>query len=140
MNDYQKMFDALKDALRVQRSDYHLTLGQLQKKLTGDGVPSGAIVRFDFGEGLHPGLEDSYRGYYHDLAFSIRFKRRTVQWLLDRCIIANSKVYEGYKGGEFKMDPKTPLWAAIFGNCGRAIIDGRMIGNEFVLITMEVDS
>lgn len=60
----------------------------------------------------------SYRGYYHDLClkYSTREeslgKEITVGKLLDKCNEANGKEFYGYKGGEFLMTRKTPIWVS----------------------------
>lgn len=60
----------------------------------------------------------SYRGYYSDLSFDTGEPPRTVADLLSECRGAMGKVFEGYKGGDFQMGERTPLWIAPYGSTG----------------------
>lgn len=66
MTDLQSIFNAISEASRNTRSDYHLTLGELRSAL--ESLPDNTPVVTDTGRGI--GSEHSYRGYYHDLSFS----------------------------------------------------------------------
>lgn len=133
--NFQDLANAISDAARDTRSDYHLTLSQLIKKL--EGVSPGLSVRFSSGGA--PGDADSYRGYYSDLAFEPTERDVTVGDLLDRAKSALNATFGGYKGGNFVMGPETPLWAARYGDCGLAIVDFQSDGTEVILRTKDTD-
>ena len=60
----------------------------------------------------------SYRGYYHDLCLTYSTREESlgeemsVGKLLDMCNATNGKEFYGYKGGEFLMNRKTPIWVS----------------------------
>ncbi len=116
MNDMQNIFNAIFAATRSERSNYHLTLGELIYELkTISNFDMPVVVESVSGLDLHPTEEDSYRGYYHDLAFALGHDLVTVEDLLIRCELALTNTYEGYKGGDYTMDRDTPLWIASYG-------------------------
>jgi hypothetical protein len=132
--DLQKMFDAMSDMSRITRADYHLTLGALTEIL--EKVPPETPVKFD--DGRQVGEEDSYRGYYADLAFEIGDKPSTASDVLQACRRAATDTYHGYKGGDYTYDERTPLWRAPYGCCGPAIIGADVRDGEVVLVTKDI--
>lgn len=132
--DIQKLIDAMSDMSRNTRSHYHLTLGALTTKL--ESLPPETPVRFDDGMGV--GEEDSYRGYYADLAFSAGAPDTVAASFLLACRRAASTTYEGYKGGDFEYDPNTPLWRAEIGCYGPAIIAALEQDGKLILVTKAV--
>lgn len=136
MMDIQKAFTAMSESGRLTRSDYHLTLGGLIKQLAA--LPPSLPVKFDW-NGEYPSRERSYRGYYSDLALDWRESPTDVEGLLSMCQGALDSTYEGYKGGDFVMDERTPLWAAPYGSSGRAIMGLEVVDGVAVLETKEVD-
>jgi len=65
---------------------------------------------------LRPTGFDSYRGYYEDLSLSYDCDHDcTVADLLKWAKNAEGKTYMGYKGGEFYMTNKTPIWISNYG-------------------------
>lgn len=136
MTNIQAMVNAIGDAMRDTRSDYHVTLGELIAAL--DDAPDEAIVCFD--DGGKPGKERSYRGYYSDLSFEDGCECETVSAFRDRMKTAFGSSYEGYKGGDFLMDERTPLWRSEYGEAsGIAIINCSVIGGDFVLTCKQVE-
>ena len=129
-----RMMDMLSDATRRTRSDYHLTLGDAIDQLKV--LPSSNTVRFDW-NGLSPNSEHSYRGYYSDLALDWGTEHCTVRRLLSLCERALGNQYMGYKGGDYLMDAKTPLWAALWGDTGRAIT-GISADGDITILTREL--
>ena len=133
----QDMIDAAGRTARLTRADYHLTLSDAIAALAEiqDSLP----VRFDWNN-QHPYRAMSYRGYYSDLAFDWRSTETTVREFLDLCQLALGETYEGYKGGDFVMDDRTPLWASEYGEVsGRAIIAIGSIGDAVIIQTKEID-
>jgi len=132
--DIQKLFDAISEASRNTRKDYHLTLGELIDVL--DAAPPDAVVTFSGGGGI--GRERSYRGYYHDLALEPAAEAGTAADLAKRMKAAAGSTYEGYKGGDYTMNLDTPLWRAYYGCCGDAIIDAQAGDGTITLVTKMV--
>ena len=133
--DLQKLVDAMCEMGRMTRSNYHLTLGAFIAELAK--VPAETPVRFDGGS--YPADAHSYRGYYSDLAFEEVDNPQTAGDLLAECRGANGRVFEGYKGGDFRMHDGTPLWSASYGCCGQAIVGARLQGGELILERKDVD-
>lgn len=130
----QILFDAISDANRKTRSDYHLTLGSLIERLKV--IDKTKIVKFSTGENV--GSEFSYRGYYSDLCFDTSGSQKTVGEFLTQAKSALGNTYAGYKGGYFVMGEDTPLWKAKYGDCGEAIIE-IVDGNDVILVCKSID-
>lgn len=135
--DIQKLVDAMGEAGRIGRGNYHLTLGKAIAALAA--LPAETPVRYDVGGA--PGEADSYRGYYSDLALEPEGGLDTAGKLLAELTAANGKTFEGYKGGDFRMEDNTPLWMATYGTTSGslAITDLQVDAAGAVLITREVD-
>jgi hypothetical protein len=112
---------------------YHLTLGQLIKRL--DRVPGVTKILTADGQGIE-GL-CSYRGYYSDLALNpVGGPVWTADQLLREAKFVINTELTGYKGGEFLMTKDTPLWLARYGGLGPAIMD---LTPDGVLVTRDLD-
>lgn len=77
--------------------------------------------------GIVPTKLDSYRGYYDQLALGLdasRHARLTVAELLEDAKAALTTTFHGYKGGTYRMNRETPLWAANYGDCWDTAIVG----------------
>lgn len=133
--DFQKLIDAMEEADRRIRGDYHLTLGALIALL--EKTPNALPVTYS--NGSSPGVASSYRGYYADLSFEPSSLSTTVETLLEEARSALNTTFEGYKGGEFVMGERTPLWAAPWGDCGPAIVGSVLTDNKLTLIVKEID-
>ena len=132
--DIQKFLDAISATSRVTRQSYHLTLGQLIKKL--ESADAAAKVVFD--DGTSPSEPHSYRGYYSDLAFE-RGGETTVAPFLDCLRKILGSTLEGYKGGDFLMDGGTPLWVSNYGCSDEvAVIAVDVQSDRVLLITKKV--
>lgn len=135
--DLQKLVDTLGSLGRDTRGQYHLTLGKLVDSLIG--LPSDLSVVFDF-DGSAPTNPHSYRGYYSDLAFESADSAPLVEEFLTVCNSTLSSTLTGYKGGDFIMDERTPLWASEYGTCsGRAILAIEERGEKAVIITKLIE-
>lgn len=121
------------DAAQTERSNYHLTLGDLIDTLEAADNDLPVV----FTDGTSPGTPKSYRGYYSDLAFSDSDETVTVAELLARARKANGKTYTGYKGGDFTMGDTTPLWRAEWGDIGIAIMGIALKADEVLLVQKE---
>lgn len=103
----------------------------------GDKVEPRSIY-FDFG-GLSPHYFDSYRGYYDHLAICFHDAPQcvTAADFLAKLKAADGQVFTGYKGGEFRMGPRTPVWVANHGDCDSTAIVGLMVESRRVTILTE---
>jgi hypothetical protein len=128
--------DNFLDQAKIDRSRYHLTLGELISVLEASGP--GALVQFDFDHSLSPCFPHSYRGYYSDLAFEVGSGAMTAFYFLGICQGVLGETLRGYKGGEFLMSKDTPLWVADYGCSGRAIIKALPGDGVLILITKDV--
>ncbi len=113
VNPVQAWVDGVSKALEADRARSQMTLGQLIAELKRLD-PSRLIW------GL--GEPESYRGYYSDLAFEPTDEVREVRDLLDSCRGCMGRVFKGYKGGDFPMHARTPLWVASYGCLGKRLM------------------
>jgi len=69
----------------------------------------------------------SYRGYYEQLAFEPA-QNVTVADMLNDARSALGTVYQGYKGGSYRMVDYTECWLAEHGCCSEDMLGPRLIG------------
>jgi hypothetical protein len=112
--DMQAMINGLGQKWQEERSITQMTLGGLIDRI--QSLPED--IEIDQFEGPH-----SYRGYYVDLAFEKKDGKFTKEEALALCRSAMGEVYEGYKGGEFQMGKKTPVWLSYYGQTGQKIMN-----------------
>lgn len=67
-----------------------------------------AVIKHGFGEPM------SYRGYYDQLAFA-PVEETTIGEMLWFAQYALDRTFEGYKGGDYKMESYTDCWIAEYG-------------------------
>lgn len=113
MNDIRSLLEAISEANRNTRKDYHLKLGEFIEILkTAD---QEALVNL--------GNPHSYRGYYADLALEpLNGAPIKVSQLIEQLTLTLDTFETGYKGGEFLMSADTPLWIAHYGGTGLAML------------------
>jgi hypothetical protein len=116
--DLQAIVDIMMAANREERmkTSPQLSLGEIILKLeniTDDTKP----VVFDFGH--RPTGFGSWRGSYCELALGHAQAPAalTTAQLLHAAKEVNGKTLEGYKGGDFYMSRRTPVWVANYGEC-----------------------
>ena len=109
----QALIDGMNAQFQKERATTQMTLGKLIAAL--EAMPADTDVAGL--EGAH-----SYRGYYCDLAFEPTAKPVKAAELLAECKAAMGKVFEGYKGGEFVMGDRTPVWIAEYGHGGLKLV------------------
>jgi len=137
MFDMQKLVDAMGDAARVERSNYHLTLGEAIAKLEAMDAALPVVCSDDTSSA--PGYAMSYRGYYSDLAFA-PVPATDVGAFLATCRNALDTTMEGYKGGEYLMHKDVPLWIAEYGCSGnRAVVDLVQVDDKAVLVIKNLE-
>lgn len=133
--DLQKIVNSMNDMAQRTRSDYHLTLGKIIKAL--EACDPDNVVRCDNGQ--HPGHLTSYRGYYCDLAFTPSNIAVTCSKIHEMCKAALGSEFEGYKGGDYLMTEKTPLWLSAYGdNSGIALVSTVVSDGEIILVTKQI--
>ncbi len=139
MHDLQKIVNAMGQAMQSERSNYHVTLGELCQVLSA--APQDSKVVLDHNLSVSPGSPDSYRGYYSDLAFAPSSEPITVKDFKAVCQDCLGKTFEGYKGGDYTMGPETPLWLSSYGTTrdSRAIVGIHQEMDLFVLQTKVLD-
>lgn len=115
--DFQKLLDTISQAASDERSLYHVNLGALREAAMA--CSDGRVI-VDGERGL--GREHSYRGYYSELAFTPTNEPSLATAVKDACDRALSDEYTGWKGGEYRYNDRTPLWFAMDGDCGPAIV------------------
>lgn len=136
IKDMMKMVESQID----QQFSGAYTLGDLITAL--QSAPEDECVRFDFG-GFTPTGFDSYRGYYRFLALDYKEihwnERSTVKQFLKECEETNGKTFTGYKGGDFTMDLKTPIWLAHYSETTNTMIShAKMEPDGFIIHTKYV--
>lgn len=106
---------SMADALSAARLPLHKgwRLGAIIDALSA--AKPDAAVEYDFGGFNVTGI-DSYRGYYEDLALSFGNEGAlNAGALLAMLRGADGKMFDGYKGGEYRMNRDTPVWVANWG-------------------------
>lgn len=138
------LLETISDATRDTRSDYHLTLGEfacmLGTTLAGGG---GSKILRVCGAGMareSPKSLVSYRGYYVDLAMVVSDVPKSVAEFLPDATRAIDSSFEGYKGGSYVMDVRSPMWAVRDGSeTGFALVEYRETPDEVLLVVRDFD-
>lgn len=93
-------------------------------------VDQNSHIEFDFC-GVEPAITErggvhSYRGFYDHLAIGWRHGQYecTVERLLAKLVDAVGGEFTGYKGGEYRMTVKTPVWVDNIGDYSSTAIAG----------------
>lgn len=115
----QAFVDGMSAQWQRERSETQMTLGGLIAAL--EAMPPDSDV---FGM-VEP---HSYRGYYCDLAFAPTDDKVKAGALLIECKAAMGQVFIGYKGGDFVMGARTPVWIAHYGTTGQKLMAIRQDG------------
>lgn len=105
---------------------------------TLEAQPQELPVMID-GRSAH-GLE-SWRGNYDEITIDSGYGggALTVAQLLDQAREAmNGGVFQGYKGGEYTMSPRTPVWGDPYGEWrGSEVVGVRIDTDALVVITVD---
>lgn len=102
----QALVNGMSAAWQRERSQSQMTLGALIAAL--EAMPPDADVANIYDP-------HSYRGYYCDLEFERAEGTRKASDLLVECRAAMGNVFEGYKGGDYVMGARTPVWVGSYG-------------------------
>lgn len=126
----------------LAKSD-QLTLGEMILKMEAiiekHGDKDDITVWYDF-EYLFPTELNSWRGSYSELALNYTsgdyLNPKNTKEFLALLKRADGATFEGYKGGDFVMNRRTPVWVANYGNSGNtAIIDIIYTGYKVIIMT-----
>lgn len=97
-----------------------MRLGTLIRHLSA--CSQDATVKYDFCGFVPDGL-DSYRGYYDQLALGFKpWEKVVVKDLVALLKKAIGKTFQGYKGGNYKMDESTEIWVSGHGDAWNTAI------------------
>tara|TARA_Y100001973_G_C5175964_1_gene321929 strand:+ start:170 stop:613 length:444 start_codon:yes stop_codon:yes gene_type:complete len=116
-----------------------LDLGTLHAVMKN--MPDDALVLFDghghFGES--PGDLCSYRGYYEDLSIEPEDGRHvvTVKEFAEKLDRADGMIFNGYKGGEFRMNVNSTVWVSPYGSASGLQITDVTYGDGHVFLHLE---
>lgn len=113
--------------------DQTMTLGKLIEALEYHDPHKGC--RFDFGR-QRPCVLGSWRGDYSQLTITSSDQEGTITVgeVLKMLEEADGETYTGWKGGEFKMNLKTRIWADNDGECSQTGIVGLDSNTSAVII------
>jgi len=121
MSSFQQRIRADRD--KQMKNSPQLTLGELIKLLEKVKDKKSPIITSRCAEEIC-GLI-SWRGSYNELSISSDDwnsddwgKPLNAGEFLQMCIESVGKTFVGYKGGDFKMYKRTPVWVANYGQCG----------------------
>lgn len=145
LQEYLEMATKASRASRMENSD-QLTLGEMILKLEPIVARQGEViekykeeakVEYDFGR-LFPTTIDSWRGSYAELALDYTEddskSEMKVSDFLQMLKDAVGKTFEGYKGGDFTMNKRTPVWVANYGKANNTAVIDIVDGDYFVMI------
>jgi hypothetical protein len=114
-----------------------LSLGALIEKLSKCEMT--ARVYFDFCR-LSPTSVNSYRGFYDHLAIGFADVQydatKKVGELLTELRACVGKVFSGYKGGDYRMTEKTPVWVANWSETSDTVIVGVLREGEHSVVIL----
>ena len=107
-------------------SNDQMTLGQMIKVL--ETCDPSHRVQYDFCD-TYPSGFFSYRGYYEDgcLGWKSIHDEYTPIFVADFLKLlkqAVGKIFQGYKGGDYRMGNDTVVWVSNYGTCGNTYVKG----------------
>jgi hypothetical protein len=136
--DLQELFDNASEKMRSDslKNSPQWTIGELIIAL--EAVDKTFPVKFS--DGTIPSELTSWRGSYREIAFTYEADGipPTVEKVLSELKGAIGKTYEGYKGGDFVMGRRTPVWVAEWGTSGDTGVVGVEIANGICFIRLAV--
>ena len=127
------------EQLKRERDNYNL--GYLIEDLSK--YPENACVEIK-PFNLYPTGFCSYRGYYSDLSIDYtldEYSGLSCGQLLEKAKECVGKVFQGYKGGDFKMTKHSVIWLANYSRTTDAILTGvkdRFGDGSFLELTWKI--
>lgn len=150
MFDAQQLIDSLSNTVRFDRSESMMTLGKLTECLSQADPDFNVVVRvLDGGESrdcmiaAQDDIFGSYRGYYADIAIREFYSTGDYDWdegitvgmFLKQVGESIGSTFIGYKGGEYKMDERAPVWLADYGSAsGIGLLPAWTVENTTLVI------
>lgn len=135
--DLQTMFDQASESMRNDslKNSPQWTIGELIVGL--EAVDKALPVKFS--DGTLPDELTSWRGSYREIAFTYLSDGipPTVEKVLTQLKESIGKTYEGYKGGDFVMGRRTPIWVAEWGTSGDTGVVGVEVANGICFIKLK---
>lgn len=116
-----------------------ISVGDLIDKLVDTGEPDARVWLSPFM--LRPTELSSYRGYYEDVAlgYEVDDEPVKVRDLLEDLLAILGAETHGYKGGRYRADRSTALWAANWGEApGIGITGIKKLADGLYELTTEV--
>jgi len=113
----QGLMDSVREMARKDRSQYHITLGEMSSILENhDGQ-----VTFKCGDSITSVANPhSYRGYYSDLSLeTVEPHYMAGEDLLNMLKGVYDTELTGWKGGDYRMKFDTPIWVSAEGFASR---------------------
>ena len=133
--DIQDFINAMNVRGYLERGNYHLTIGYLEKLLR---LNPRAVVQWEDGKGAD--YIDSYRGYYNDCAISDAPTPQSASGMLERIEHLKAEGMEGYKGGHYAVSDRTPLWRSEYGDADNvAVISADVADGVITLRTEKIE-
>lgn len=117
MFDLQKMINEIGEATKYEAGKEY-NLGKLIVDLSKCNQKKNVeIIKGE--DRVTPACFESYRGYYCRLSIDYLGLDEPIKVseFLKQAKEANGKVFIGYKGGDFLMDEKTPIYVSSYGEC-----------------------
>lgn len=112
MINLQNMINNMNEIMK-ERSGKEYNLGMLINDLE-KYKDSDMVIKLD--TGFYPKNFDSWRGSYCELSLTYDLKEKTLaKDLYLEAVESDGETFEGYKGGEFTMNKKTPIHQANYG-------------------------
>ena len=131
------MFDNAAESMRNDslKSSPQWTIGELILGL--EAVDKNLPCKFS--DGTLPSELTSWRGSYREIAFTYDEEGTppTVDKILAELRESIGKTYEGYKGGDFVMGRRTPVWVADWGTSGDTGVVGVEVANGICFIKLK---
>lgn len=135
----QGLIDAMNNASKQTRSDYHITIGELIEALEQADSKSLPVLT-SHAPDKSVECPHSYRGYYSDLALEPSSTIANVETVLNFMKDVEDTYETGYKGGDYLMDRDVPVWISNQGDCDSyAVIDVMHNDTNVTLVTKYID-
>ena len=100
------------------------------------------ILPVYYDTGQHPTEIDSWRGIYAELAISHEADSEpmTCGEFIKMLEDADGKEFTGYKGGEYTMKLRTPVWMDNYGEYSSMMITGvKQYGGDRIILTTKYE-
>lgn len=100
----------------TRETDFELPIHSLYLGELIEALEKGYPLDEEWKIGLHN--PHSYRGVYEDLAFEPTTTSMTTAEMLEVIRPCIGQTFEGFKGGDFRMNQHSNVWLAYYGSSG----------------------